>query len=317
MKRESSADIDAAAARWAARCDRGPLNTAEEAELRAWIDADRRRLGAFARAQAILAHADRASGLGPAFAARAPAVSAPSRRAVIQGLLAAGLGTLAVGGAWWANERRGLRTVKGEVRLVPLPDGSSVTLNTETVVRVDFDAAGRRVELVSGEALFDVARDVKRPFVVHAGDTSVRAVGTSFTVRRMPDGAVRVVVREGTVKIERTRGETPTRTATANEIATVEPAGQVGVAPVPPGETARNLAWREGMLSFDGVTIAAAVEEFARYSDVRIVVDDPRLRTETVTGLFAAADPRGFAKAVAVSFDAQLVTEAGALHLRR
>jgi transmembrane sensor len=315
MTRESSAEIDAAAARWAARADRG-LNAAEERDLAEWLAADRRRVGAYARAHAVLAHAERARGLGPEFAV--PAQSRWTRRRVLSGgVLAAGVAAVAVlTGALWLNTQA-LRTDKGEVRLVPLPDGSSVTLNTDSAVRVGYRDALREIELVSGEALFDVAKDAHRPFVVRAGRTSVRAVGTSFTVRRMPDGGVRVVVREGVVQIEdASQRAMPTR-APANVAVLATPAGTLAATPVAPSEVTRELAWREGMVAFDGVTVAQAVAELERYNDTRIVVDDPALGRETITGLFSASDPRGFAKAIASSFNATVTPVDGTLHLSR
>jgi transmembrane sensor len=145
----------------------------------------------------------------------------------------------------------------------------------------------------------------------------VRAVGTSFTVRRLADDSVRVVVREGTVEVSQLRDARQPMRASANVAVTSRPTGDIASASLPPAELSRQLAWREGMLAFDGVPVAAAAEEFARYSDTRIVVEDPRLAAETVTGLFSANDPRGFAKAVALSFDARVTAVDDRLYLSR
>ena len=106
------------------------------------------------------------------------------------------------GGNLAALRHRGrFSTGKGETKVVALKDGSVVTLNTASEIRVNYSDAVRAVELVRGEALFDVAKNKARPFVVAAGDTSVRVVGTSFTVRHFDAAPVQVLVREGIVEV--------------------------------------------------------------------------------------------------------------------
>src|SRR3546814_4407377 len=83
----------------------------------------------------------------------------------------------------------------------PLRDGSAVTLNSNSEIDVDFDEGIRHVRLLRGEALFDVAKDSIRPFVVEADSTRVTAVGTSFTVNRVSGRDVQVLVREGVVEL--------------------------------------------------------------------------------------------------------------------
>ena len=331
VKRESSADIDEAAARWVARIDRGALPEAEQLSLEQWLEADVRRQGAFAKANAIMAHSDRARALGPGSILNEGVPSAFNRRRAILmggGAIAASLAGAIIAGDFWRRHSLELTTAKGEVRHVPLADGSSVTLNTASVVRVNYSPAVRDVELLAGEALFDVARDKQRPFVVHAGDTRVRAVGTSFTVRREKDGVVRVLVSEGVVEVTKAGQSEPVRVG-ANVVAVTAPTAPetttstvainapVRVQTVGPNEVARGLSWREGMLAFDGESLSAAAAEFDRYSSTRIVIDDPDLGRETVTGLFSASDPTGFAKAVAVSFSGKVTVQGDEVHLTR
>src|SRR5690606_6994409 len=102
----------------------------------------------------------------------------------------------------------------GEVLRVPLPDGSVVTLNSQSAVDVDFGKDARQLTLRHGEALFDVTKDHRRPFVVIAGDARVTAVGTSFSVLREKDLGVQVVVREGVVKVD--EAQSPPRLVAAN-----------------------------------------------------------------------------------------------------
>lgn len=300
--RDSSADIDAAAAAWAARVDRGPLSDEDQAALEAWAAADPRRAGAYAKALAVSAHLDRARGLGTDFAPSShPAAKAVDRRRLLAtgGMLAAASVIGAVG--YGASSLRGrVTTAKGDIRRAPLADGSAVTLNTDTAIRSAFSDKIRRVELLRGEALFDVAKDPARPFVVVAGDVRVRAVGTSFTVRTRADGQVDVIVREGVVEVWRGTDGKPVRLAAAHA---VQVANAGGIVPATVGATAvdRALAWRQGQIDLDGMTLGQAAAEFARYSDRRIVIDDPRVASLKMTGLFSASDPDGFARAAALS----------------
>ena len=316
--RESSADIDAAAAAWAARVDRGPLSDEDQAALEAWAARDPRRAGAYAKALAVSAHLDRAQGLGADFAPAAhPAAKAADRRRLLAtgGMLAAASVIGAVG--YGALTLRGrVTTGKGDIRRAPLSDGSAVTLNTDTAIRAAFDGEMRRVDLLRGEALFDVAKDPARPFVVVAGDVRVRAVGTSFTVRTHADGRIGVIVREGVVEVWRGVEGKPVRLAAEHA---VRVAGLGDLRPTIIGAAAvdRAMAWRQGQIDLDGLTLGQAATEFARYSDRRIVIDDPAVAGLKMTGLFSASDPDGFAKAAALSLGLVATPETGGVRLSR
>jgi transmembrane sensor len=211
---------------------------------------------------------------------------------------AAAVAVTAGAGLQWRGTH--FRTRLGEVRLVPLPDGSSMTLNTASRATIAFSKTERRVHLVEGEAIFDVAKDARRPFLVEAADTHVRAVGTSFVVRRLPNKPVQVVVCEGVVEVRRDAMKfVPPLRVPANTRAVAASQGRIQAASLAPAEVRRELVWREGFLSFEDEPLDQAVAEFARYSDTPIVIDDPAIGRETVTGLFRANNPAGFAKAVA------------------
>ncbi len=316
--RDSSADIDAAAAAWAARVDRGPLSDEDQSALEAWAGADPRRAGAYAKALAVSVRLDRARGLGTDFApSRHPVAQAVDRRRLLAtgGILAAAAVVGAVG--YGANSLRGrVTTAKGDIRRAPLADGSAVTLNTDTAIRSAFSDKIRRVDLLRGEALFDVAKDPARPFVVVAGDVRVRAVGTSFTVRNHADGQVGVIVREGVVEVWRGSNGNPVRMTAAHAVQ-VANAGAVHPATVGSAAVERALAWRQGQIDLDGLTLGQAAAEFARYSDRRIVIDDPRVASLKMTGLFSASDPDGFARAAALSLGLTATPHPGGVTLSR
>ncbi|MBC7166370.1 FecR domain-containing protein [Phenylobacterium sp.] len=308
LPRESAAEIEAAAAVWAARVDRGPLAPEEQSALDAWAAADPRRAGAYARAMAANAYFDQAAALGPNLPAdAAPAWTRRRTFAAAGGAIAASLFGVVGANLLWTRGR--IATPKGDVRRISLPEGSAVTLNTDTAIRPDFSASERRVELLRGEALFDVAHDPSRPFRVVADGVSVEAIGTSFTVRRHEDGAVEVIVRQGLVDVRRVGAASGLRlpAATASRVDSDQP---ILAKALSPEAVDKAMAWREGRLDLTGKTLAAAAAEFARYSDYEIRFEDPALGRLEVSGVYSISDPEGFARAAALSLG--LVAEPGA-----
>ena len=207
----------------------GRLEPGEEQAFRAWLGEDVRCTGAYAPHAGAGAHHRTRACAGPGFRFRRLQARAPRWRGAprcrLGGALAA-CGLIAVTGTWSVLRHRGrFSTGKGETKVIALKDGSVVTLNTASEIQVNYSDALRSVELIRGEALFDVAKNKARPFVVAAGDTSVRVVGTSFTVRHLDATPVQVLVREGIVDVFKpTTGTAPVR-ITANDMA-VAPAGR-------------------------------------------------------------------------------------------
>ena len=115
--------------------------------------------------------------------ARRSAIGWVLKRPFVLGLATASLAVIVIGG-WMLDQRPTYRTALGEQRLVTLADGSRLRLNTDSAVRVRLGSGLRRVELLRGEAFFEVAHDAARPFIVSADGARVRAVGTKFDVRR-------------------------------------------------------------------------------------------------------------------------------------
>jgi transmembrane sensor len=318
---KNAQQIDAEAAQWAARMDRAPLEPEQEKQFLAWLGEDRRCMGAYGRMRAIALTTERARALGPDFDPEAFEPPAPllGRRRMLQwGGLIAATALVGVGATWQVLSHRGrFVTGKGETKVVALKDGSVVTLNTASEIRVSYSEALRLVELVQGEALFDVAKNKTRPFVVTAGDTNVRAVGTSFTVRRLEAAPVQVLVREGVVEVFKPAiGTAPVRVS-ANSMAEAPADTAIAAKPIAPAQLRRQLAWQKGQIAFEGETLAQAAEEFARYSDTRIVIEDPALAREEIAGLFKATDPVGFAQTIAISLNAHARIGEGEVRLAR
>ncbi len=321
MTKKTAHQIDAEAAGWAARIDGGPFEPRQEQAFQAWLGEDTRAPGAFARVRALALASERARALGPDFDpaafSRAPILA---RRTMLKMAGAIAASALAAAGVWQAVSQHGrFSTGKGETKVVALKDGSVVTLNTASEIQVNYSERLRAVELIHGEALFDVAKNRLRPFVVAAGDTNVRAVGTSFTVRHLDAAPVEVLVREGVVEVfEPGVDAAPVRIA-ANNRAVAQAAGGAPIAAmaVPAAQVQRQLAWQNGQIAFEGETLARAAEEFSRYSDTRIVVDDPVLAHEEIAGLFRANDPVGFAQTIAISLNAHAQVGEGEVRLTR
>lgn len=190
---------------------------------------------------------------------------------------------------------RDFATAHAEQRSLRMPDGSSVHLNSSSRIRIDFDEQERRVSLLQGQAVFQVAKDPRRPFWVSAGDTLVRAVGTEFDVYRKPEGTV-VSVMEGRVAVWRGEQASATQLPVANLDAGQQLRIESGspVVSEQPKDVRKAVAWLQRQIVFDHDELGQAVAEFNRYNDVRIRVDDAALRTVEVSGNFNAYDSESF-----------------------
>jgi transmembrane sensor len=182
----------------------------------------------------------------------------------------------------------------GELRTVTLRDGSKVELNARSRIKVKFSDARRDVELVEGQALFSVAKDAARPFIVRSGNTDVRAVGTQFDVNRKPSGTV-VTVFEGSVAVSQPAIEQVTRAPAALQAPRVllSPGDQVTVTaqiimPAKKANLAAATAWTEGLLMFDSASLGEVVQEFNRHNLKPMVIMDERLSDLRISGIFPA-----------------------------
>jgi len=302
-ERESAADIEADAARWVVRIDRDHNDPSVRVELEAWLAGDRRRVGAYARAEAGWRSLDRAAVLA---ADPSSSRSAPIRR---RGVVA-GLGALAASFAAamvaprLTSHRYG--TALGEIRRVPMADGSVAAINTDSKLEVALRGRLRTIRLDRGEAWFEVAKDPQRPFVVESGPVRVRAVGTAFSVRRRPAGSD-VLVTEGVVEVWTEGGRTPPRRVAAGQRVFADNALGILTPPKADADLGRDLAWRDGQIVLDGQTLAEAAAEFNRYNSRKIEVTDVHLADKRFVGWFRINDPEGFAEAAAVTFHGQVV----------
>ncbi|TQM03695.1 FecR family protein [Pseudoxanthomonas sp. 3HH-4] len=310
-------EIDAKAAEWVAREDAGPLSAEERQALQAWLSADSRHLGGYARMQAIMLHCERVyrgeAHVSSSVAARPLSFWQRAHRWRVPAM-AASVALAAVLSLYFFDQRSGMHNTRiGEISRVALNDGSVITMNTDSRVRVSFDDGRRNIELLRGEAMFDVAKDKQRPFVVSAGETRVVAVGTSFKVRRT-QAALNVLVSEGIVRVE--EGAAPPIQLRAGDKALVPRRAEALVQKVDESEVNRELAWRDGMIAFSGETMDEVAQEFARYSAIRIRIADTEAAELRVVGLFSATDPIGFSRAAAQSMNLDVTQGDGEIVIR-
>lgn len=209
------------------------------------------------------------------------------------GVAAATAVLLAIGGTVLWNGQGLYTTAVGEQRVIQLADGSNVSLDTDSRIRVRFAGAERRMELERGQALFDVADD-GRPFVVVAGDTSITAVGTVFDVRRHSDG-VKVTLVSGVVDVAGKTAASPPRRMSAGQQTRVSMRGLTTITV----DTAAETSWTAGRLIFHDVPLESAVLEMNRYLTDKIEIDDPAIRAVSINGVFRTGDRDAFVAASA------------------
>jgi transmembrane sensor len=213
------------------------------------------------------------------------------------------------GGLYLALAPNGERyaTPVGGLASVPMPDGSNITLNTDSQIRIALTDTERRVELGHGEAFFEVSKDPKRPFVVRAGDKRVIAVGTKFSVRREGDD-IEIVVTEGKVRVEDGAAGQDSRVGgsadvflTPGSIARADDAGVLVQRRTLP-EAEEHLGWRTGWLMFRDQGLADAIAEFNRYSARKIVIQDPAIASLKIEGNFRATNVDAFVRLLESGF---------------
>jgi transmembrane sensor len=313
-KRARTNAIEDRAAAWVSRLDKGAMAPAARGELDAWLAEDARHRGAFLRAEAAWKNLDR---IGFALGDE-PDMSLRNEWISRRGLLAAGGGAAALVATAAAvvfvlAGRHQIQTPLGEIRRVPLGDGSLVAVNTNSALEIALKAELREVTLDKGEVWFDVAKDNKRPFIVAAGDVRVRAVGTAFSVHRLDDGAD-VLVTEGIVETWTVGAENRRRRVSAGSKVFVSdidgPSNVVAAAT----QIDRTLAWRDGEIVLDGETLADAAAEFNRYNDRKLTID-PALTNQRFVGWFHTNEPETFAQAVVTALGATVVVRENEIHL--
>lgn len=173
------------------------------------------------------------------------------------------------------------RTLVGEQQTLHLADGSTVYLNTDTAIDVTLTDSERRIELLKGEAEFDVAHDTSRPFRVISGHTTTEALGTKFIVRyAKPEGSVTLL--EGKVRTTRQPHH-----GTNTEQAILNPGEQIAfndeaLSPIQTPDMNLVTAWRRGRLVMNFVTLETVVAEINRYRSGHVLLLNSELAKRKV-----------------------------------
>jgi len=215
-------------------------------------------------------------------------VARPFRRRWLSLAVAAGLAAVAVITApdvtlgWRSDYHTGV----GQTRTVQLADGSSITLSPQSALRqVGGDA--RQVELIQGQAYFQVAPDPQHPFVAQAGQLSVRVLGTAFDLQ-LNDDSAEVALEHGQVQAESTRLPLSERLMPGQRLKLDWPSGNVERSQLDPAQVA---SWRSGSLFVENQSVADIVAHLQRYTPGWIIITDPALKQRRITGVFDLQNP--------------------------
>jgi transmembrane sensor len=195
---------------------------------------------------------------------------------------------------WWNVERATTEhyaTGHGELRSWQLKDHSILRLNTDSSVTVRYSRSERLVELATGEALFEVTPEARRPFRVLAGNASALAVGTSFSVRREASSTL-VTVVHGRVAVSALSSSGGMALVNAGEQVRVADGNAPG--PVSASDIERSTAWLHRQIIFEREPLAMVAAEFNRYSPLPIEIETPELRRLQISGIFSVDDTETF-----------------------
>ncbi|VXB98492.1 putative transmembrane sensor [Pseudomonas sp. 8BK] len=300
MHRERSISIDEQAAIWFSRRCRGPLSRAEQAQLDTWLAADPAHGRALADMQLVWADLDLLP--RPVLPAAAAMTLRPQRSWRPGRALAAAVvlvcAVLAAPQNWFSappTQELSLSSAPGEQRQVELADGTRIDLNVDSQLHVRLYEDYREVELLAGEAFFAVAADASRPFAVMAGESSVRVIGTRFSVRRS-DERLAVAVESGKVAVQPQADKAQQTLLSAGE----------GVDFDYRSKTLQQLrlgseeiaSWRRGQLVFSDRPLAQLLDELAHYRAAPVRLAQASLGKRRLSGSLNIAKPDDFLAAL-------------------
>lgn len=344
VRSKLNSQIYAEACEWFVECRSGTLDDAMRRDFDCWLRKSPEHLSAYLEIAAIWnegpsldpAHQWDAESLvsqaaqdhdnviplsGPAAPAEPAGLVTRTRRvrAIAASLAMIGVALSALMGAlaWTQLRAPTYTTAIGEQRSIALPDGSTVELNSRSKLKVHYSEHARAIELLAGQALFQVAKDQARPFIVTSDGTRVRAVGTQFDVYKKRSGTI-VTVVEGRVAILTAaakpdlapRAEDPSSASGAapavdtpqhdrqsagsgiflsagEQVTVTHTAVEEALHP----DLVSALAWRRRQLVFESASLAEVAEEFNRYNERQLVVQDADLYDFHISGVFSSTDP--------------------------
>ncbi len=290
--------IKTQAAAWLERRDRMDWSDADQAEFDAWLAQSVENYLFYHRVESAWARSRRLVVLRhprpQALKQTAQSKVRPLRIATVATFVA--LAVLATGSALLipSPDQHTFVTPIGGHEIITLKDGSSIELNTDTVVRTNIGSDHRIASIERGEAFFKISHDAGHPFTVTANNNKITVLGTKFSVRDEPN-RVEVRLVDGKVWFTSDNGKALPKSAlmTPGDVL-VATATSLSVAKRTPAELANDLGWRRGLLVFHHATLAAAASEYNRYNTQKIVIGDAAAARLTVSGSLPANDTREF-----------------------
>jgi transmembrane sensor len=313
--------IDDDASLWLVRLDNGNLSEQSRKELKAWLTADERHQVALKSMADVWHDMDNVLMMINDESSSKSVSLWPVLTPVLKPfLLAASVSFLAI--IIWVTmplsvDKHSYATLIGQQMDTTFEDGSIVHLNTNSHIETEFSDEKRIIKLIKGEALFEVAHDPNRPFIVYAGDRLVQAIGTKFVVHLESEN-IQVTVTDGKVKMSKVALDT-----TLNDIKELNSAtilkddifiakGEKVVAAsnqtpkltqVKAENIERELSWLDGKLVFDNERLFDVIKEINRYDDIEIVLKDPSLHNIRISGRFDLGDSEALIEAIELSFN--------------
>jgi len=310
---------------WISRLDRG-LSHDEEAQLTAWVHKRESHHTALLKMASYwdnLTVLNELSALFPLDEINKKPIKRLKMFAVAASFVFMSLfASVLVSNQWFPfagqHQAQTFSTNVGEQNTFALSDGSTILLNTNSVLEIAFTSTHRQLTLLRGEVSFDVAKDATRPFTVTAGNQSFTALGTVFNVQKNDEKTMELVVTEGRVLIsdadvplqqittqlsELNSKELNGIIVTSGEKAVIEPQIKRPVMKVPLEQLQRDLAWQQGILIFEGEPLSQALLEVSRYTDTQFEIADPQLANLKVAGYFKAGDIDGLISSLNSNFN--------------
>lgn len=311
------------ALRWIVKIDQGNFSEAERTKLIAWCESDTRHHNALREAALLWDSFDTLTILADVVPLLPQSADNKSSANLSSwGLVASCVAAVMLFIVLWAqvtgvpsvnrieNVAQRYATTINKQSKITLRDGSVMTMNASSVVEVLFTQAERRVQLLSGEVLFTVAKNKQRPFKVLAGDGVVRAVGTAFSVK-LYEQKVDVTVTEGVVEVVAGLSDALNENQTESlPMVTLKEGGAVNydkainkVDYIKPDVLAKKLAWTSGRWIFQGERLEDVIAEANRYTGSKIEITDSAIADLQIGGYFSAGDTQSLLGMLETAFD--------------
>jgi len=296
---------------WIVRIKAHDATERDRIDFQTWLDADPDHPKAYAKLERTWGAVQSLQHLKGSIAANDTAPR-PRRSWTLSAAAIAACALLAIGaGVWFTRAPSSFApsehyaTAPAEVRTITLAEGSTITLSGAGEVSIAISDTERRVELTRGYALFDVVHDESRPFIVETPQGDIRVLGTEFVVRITGD-EVRTTVLRGSVSGAAQRpglfsSESAPVTARVNEEIVLS-AGNAELIPISTDVIPRRLAWRDGMLAFDGETLNEAIAQVSQQTGWQFELADPSLGEMRVGG-YVRAEPEAFIELMSSSLN--------------